>query len=163
MLFSLTVPKLLFAHFTNMCPVFLFQLFNGFIEVGPLIFQEWQAWRAEKIRQRDTEMTREEERLRRQEEREREQYERDRADEKRRLEVENDIARAQELVSLRQEVQAQRSLLESNAALQKLASTGIPVLDFLSLPVELRAATLKKEMEDPKIVSAKEEKEQQIR
>jgi hypothetical protein len=111
------------------------------VSVTPLILQEWQAWRAEKERQWAEKMAHEEERLRRQEELERERWERERVEEKQRLELEREIAREKEIANLRQEVESQKLQLQKHT---QLATTGILILERLSLPPDIQAACLKK-------------------
>jgi hypothetical protein len=84
---------------------------SGLVTVTPLIAQEWQAWKAlrESRRAEENELNHK-------------RWELEMASEKRQLEMENEIAREKEVLTMRKEAEAYRVLNK------------IPLLDLLALP-----------------------------
>jgi len=93
------------------------QLLTGLVQVTPLVLQEWQTWTALREGRRAAQRQQEDE-----------ERERALAAEARRLDRENEVARAKELLTLRQE------LAEHKAQAQQLGTATIPILDLLALP-----------------------------
>lgn len=127
------------------------------LQVGPVIFKEWQEWKAEAARERAEERALEDERIRRNEEWERKKYERANSDTKKRLDVEKQrldleerTASKLEVASLRHELEElKRRQQQQQQQSSQAASTSIPIIDLFSLPSEIRAAGWKKVIEKP--------------